>query len=445
MQTFLTGIFFIILCTGCSSKNDLQSQSCAGHLTEGYTDRVSYLPGDSVKIYLHASRPLEMCRLNIFNVNGDSVFSVASPLPFHPKYPWNVGSTNGFNYPLTSEFVLPEIPSGVYLIENKIPFIVKTKKRVDVTVVYPSNTANAYSFSGGKNLYSPGTTQVSFQRPIELQPYSQFCLRWLEKQSDFTIGYTADVDLEEYENISSSKIVTIIGHSEYWTRNARINFDRFVDGGGHAIVLSGNTMWWQVRYSDDRTTMICFRRPELDSVADKNVQTVEWNDTSFNYPVIKSIGADFAHGGYGKEEDSGWDGYKIIAENSPLLKGTDLKDEDIISLPTLEYDGTLLAGFDKKGFPILDNKALGFHKAEIVGFDKAYRWVPTTPTFIVFQKTPKSGIIINAGSIEWCGAGGMGGASAEAIKKITMNSIRNLLNGDSVFSDENQASKSPNP
>lgn len=438
------GIFFIILCVGCS-RHELPVQSCSHNLTEGYTDRVSYLPGESVKIYLHASHPLEICRLNIFNVSGDSVFSVASPLPFHPKYPWNTGSTNGFNYPLTSEFILPEIPSGVYLIEKKIPFIVKTKKPVDLVVVYPSNTANAYSFSGGKNLYSPATTQVSFQRPVELQQYSQFCLEWLEQQTEFTTGYVADVDLETYENIESSKMISIIGHSEYWTKNARLNFDRFVDSGKHALILSGNTMWWQARYSDDKAILICLRQPELDTVKDKSTQTIQWNSASLNYPIIKSIGADFSNGGYGKEKDLGWDGYKIITDNSPLLEGTGLKNEDIISLPTLEYDGTLVGSFDPKGFPVIDAKSLGFHNAEIIGFDKAFRDGPTTPTFIVFQKTMSTGIIVNAGSTEWCGSGGMGGSSAEVIKKITLNAINKLLKNESVFSVQNQASKSPKP
>lgn len=445
IRRFYKGIFFIIFCAGCSSKNALPAIPCTDNLTEGYTDRVSYLPGEPVKVYLHASHPLELCRLTVFNINGDSAFSVASPLPFHPKYPWNIGSTDGFNYPLTSEFILPEIASGVYLIEKKIPFVVKTKKPVDVTIVYPSNTANAYSFSGGKNLYSPGTTQVSFQRPVELQQYSKFCLEWLERQMDFSIGYVADVDLEDFDNIASSTLIGILGHSEYWTKNSRMNFDRFVDSGKHALVLSGNTMWWQVRYSDDKSIMICYRQPELDSVSDKSIQTIQWNSPSLNYPIIKSIGADFANGGYGKEKDLGWDGYKIVAANSPLLEGTELEKGDVISLPTLEYDGTLINGFNREGFPMMDQKSLGFYKSEIIGFDRGYREGPTTPTFLVFQKAPNSGVIVNAGSTEWCGAGGMGGSSAQAIKKITLNAIRKLLRNEPVFSAQVQASNSPNP
>ncbi len=54
------------------------------------------------------------------------------------------------------------------------------------------------------------------------------------------------MDLEDYSEIAGAKVVVIIGHSEYWTRRARENFDRYVLEGGNALVLSGNTMWWQV-------------------------------------------------------------------------------------------------------------------------------------------------------------------------------------------------------
>ncbi len=445
-RRFFAGIFFIIhIFTGCSVKSELPDVACTPNLTEGYTDRVSYFPGEKMQVFLHASRPLEICRLTIFNVNGDSVFSVASPLPFHPKYPWNTGATEGFNYPVTGEFTLPDIESGIYLIEKKIPFVVKTKKPVDVIVVYPSNTANAYSFSGGKNLYSPGVSQGSFQRPIELQSYSQYCLGWFERQSGFTTGYVADVDLDHYENISSAKLLAIIGHSEYWTRAGRTNFDRFVDSGKHALIFSGNTMWWQIRYSDDRTKMICFRKPELDSLKDKSLITTEWVSASLNFPLITSIGAEFTYGGYGKQDDAGWNGYKILQEDSPLLEGTGLKKGDIISLPTLEYDGTLLRGFDNEGYPMMDTQSLGFHRGEIIGFDKGFRDGATTPTFLIFQKKATTGIVVNAASTEWCGPGGMGGSSGDAIRSITLNAIQKLLANQEVFSKAQAASNSPSP
>jgi len=146
---------------------------------------------------------------------------------------------HGFGFTPNVPFDLPaNLASGVYMIEKKIPFIVKTSQPVDLMIGYASNTANAYCTSGGKGLYTVDDKpyQVSFHRPIPLEVFSGYCLRWFEELSDFTIGYIADSDLDDYSSIENSKILVIVGHNEYWTRTARTNFDRFVNEGHDALV-----------------------------------------------------------------------------------------------------------------------------------------------------------------------------------------------------------------
>lgn len=415
---------------------DLPEISCSLNLTEGYTDKVSYDPGEIMKVYLHASNPLELCRLNVKTINGDSVFSVAATLPFHYPYPWTKGSIQGFDYKICAEVLIPPIKSGVYLIENLIPFIVKSTTPVDVTIIYPSNTANAYCESGGLSLYSSTDRpyQVSFQRPTPLQSYSRYCLEWFAELDGISFGYIADVDLDDYSNIQTSKIISVIGHSEYWTYEARKNFDRFVDEGGHALVLSGNTMWWQVRYSEDKTKLIAYKEyADKDTVADAQRVTTTWNSPSLNYPIIPSIGVDFQHGGYGLQSDQGWDGLKVALPESPLFEGAGLKKGDIIDLPSLECDGVPLQGYDRDGFPVPDKKALPFENLELLAFDKVFRFEENTTTFIAFQRKPSSGIIINTGTTGWCSETGIGGSSGAVIKKITLNAINKMLKGQAIF------------
>ncbi len=327
--------------------------------------------------------------------------------------------------------------SGIYLIENKIPFIVKTREHVDMTIVYPSNTANAYAESGGKNLYSlyHRPFQVSFLRPISLQQRAEFCLKWFSSLKDIQVGYIADLDLDYYSAIERSKIIVIPGHSEYWTRAARLHFDRFIQDGGHALILSGNTMWWQVRYSADQKEMICYKDAQLDPESDPLLKSINWNQDQLHYSILSSIGADFQHGGYGLQVDAGWDGFKIVAPGSPLLNGLGFKKGDTLSLPSGEYDGAPIRAFDADGCPLLDSAQLNFEKIELIGFDKGSRaGKETIGTFVVFQKSSSSGIIINAASYDWCSSRGMGGDSGESIKKITRNAIDLLLRNESVFS-----------
>jgi hypothetical protein len=412
---------------------------CRTNLAYGYCDKTSYWPGESITAYLHASQATPLCQLNVYAMNGAIAFSVPSPL-FVQSVNASTPASNGFGFFPTIEIPIPaETKSGVYLIEGKIPFIIKSDSESDILVVYPSNTANAYAATGGKSLYTapadarPST--VSFHRPIDLQPFTLVCLQWFTSQPDLKIAYLSDGDLDDYENIQQSKILTIIGHNEYWTRKARNNFDRFVDRGGHALILSGNTMWWQVRYSDNGTRLVCYKDVTKDPVGDPLHKTIEWSRPSLEYSILSSIGADYDHGGYGLRSDKGWNGLKVVNPSSPLLEGLALKKGDIIQCPTAEYDGAPIASFDPEGFPVLDKAILDVEKAEIIAFDKGFRVVETYGTFMVLKKTKRSGVIVNTGTTDWCSSNGMGGQSGDIIKKITRNAIEKLLNKQNVFSD----------
>ena len=417
----------------------LPGNECAPNFQYGYTNKVSYFPFEKITAFLQSTENIDLCRLTIYDIQGNASFSVASPLTVQNIATDNP-SSKGFGFQPTIEFDLPPgIKSGIYLIENKIPFIVKTDEFVDLLIVYPSNTANAYSDSGGKSLYTTPVSErpaiVSFQRPIPLQNLSTFCLRWFNTLDQVSIGYIADRDMDDYAEISHAKILIIPGHNEYWTRAARNNFDQFVSSGKHAILLSGNTMWWQVRYTPTGEGLICYQDEAKDPETNPLLKTITWDKSLLDYPIISSIGADFNRGGYGMRTDNGWNGYKVVSPDSPLLKNTGLTKGSIISCPSQEYDGAPIHSFDSDGLPIVDNEVLNFEKIELIAYDKGFRIQETTGTFLVFQRTKTSGIIVNTGSTDWCGENGMGGLSSEKIKTITGNAIRGLLENENLFSN----------
>jgi hypothetical protein len=410
---------------------------CSSIFLNGYTEYLSYKPGETAVAMLNFSSDKAPCKLNIYDLNGSLVFSVASPT-IKQVISTQDPSSNGFGYQPTVQIPIPAgLKSGIYLIENSVPFIVKPSASMDALVVYPSNTVNAYSGAGGHSMYDGASriTTASFQRPSEIQWQSLICLKWLTTQTNMNFGYISDVDLDNLTSLPSSKMIIIPGHSEYWTRKARKNFDRYIDQGHHALILSGNTMWWQVRYSKDKTQMICFKDAALDPEPDHTLTTVTWNNPSLDYNITSSIGVDFDHGGYGLLLDNGWDGFMVASPKSPLFEGLSLLKGEILHIPSGEYDGAPISQFDANGFPVLDVAATGFKKMELIGFDKGARnSKETIGTFIVGQKSDRSGIIINAASYDWCSYRGMGGEDGDKIKKITYNAIKKLLSGESVFS-----------
>ena len=396
----------------------------------GYTDKTSYATGETVLVYISADKNYDHGIIRLFDVNGKQVDKIITPLKNQMvtnSEPWK----NGLGYAVSFEYSIPFfLRSGLYFWENQIPFIVKSVIPGKVIIVYPSNTINAYTKTQSVNLYTKNVTHVSFYRPQNIaEGYVLPFLKWVKDIESEDWSYICDRDLDDDYYLSGAKLLIIAGHNEYWTRKGRENFDAFVDHGGHAMVLSGNTMWWQVRFEMD--ALICYKLLK-DPVNDPMLQTKLWNDPTLNYPIMASIGADFDHGGYGLKVDRGWNGYKITQPGSPLFAGLNLNGGEIISLPTGEYDGAPLKGFSSEGVPIIDQDLLGFNKVELLGYDFGFRGVETVGTFIVFQKTPTSGIVINAGSNHWCTNYGIGAGDGK-VKKITWNMLDILLNDKPVF------------
>lgn len=419
---------------GLFACSEPELQNPEGNLpsgVEGYTDKSSYDVGETLIAYISSNTNNSNGRYRLFDVLGNVVDEVHAPLS---KQAVSSASAweNGFEFSETFQYKVPSnLKSGIYLWENEIPFVIKSDNVPKILILHPSNTVNAYTESGGRSLYSKSTPIVSFHRPQNI--YHSFAMdfyKWLAEQP-YDCGYLCDRDLDNSNLLADAEILLIPGHSEYWTRAARQTFDEFVNSGGHAIVLSGNTMWWQVRYEDNK--LICYKSLDLDPILDKSLTTYLWNSPELNYPILQSIGADFDRGGYGLRSDDGWDGYKIIQPLSPLLEGTELKTGDVISLPSLEYDGVPISGYDSHGFPVVDNDLLGFNKIQLIGFDFGFRGQKTVGTFFAFQKVPDSGIIIHAGSIGWCISTGIGSESHGHVKKITKNMIDKLSSGQSVF------------
>lgn len=408
-------------------------------VVDGYLDSIAYSQGDSAILYVNSKKVQLKSMLSLKDINGTPIDSIKCDA-LYPQKPLGDSITkNGYNYNYKMKFKISEaLKSGIYLISDKIPFLVKSRYiKSDILVVYPTNTINAYNSAGNFSLYSINNVtnkyygEVSFKRPSYID---EFSIGFLKLYANSNFDYISDFELDNFELIKNYKVIIIIGHNEYWTRQAKFNFDLYIDNGGNSLILSGNTCWWQVRYSDDKTKLICFKDFDVDPNANPKLKSILWTDPRLQSSILSSIGADFDHGGYGTQTDKGWDGYKIIAEKSPLLEGTNLKKGEIISNPTHEYDGSPVIFNSNSIYPQIDNTQLKFNKLELVAYDYGYRFGNTVSTFIVFKKKPTSGYIINVSSTNWCSLTGIGGKNSKEIKTITDNSIHILSSMISPFS-----------
>ncbi len=412
----------------------------------GYTDKQSYLPGDAVSLYLSSPQSGNQT-INLFDVNGKSVLSFGAMVNSQKimgKKPW----VDGFNLEKTTTIQLPDdMQSGFYRLPGGIPIICKNYDTApDMTIVFPSNTYNAYANFDGKSLYRPddqGTYRATVVSNLRYNPamvgnFNDCFFQWMTNQK-YKAKYIADIDLDNYAEIQNSKMVIITGHSEYWTRKARVNIDKFIASGKNVLILSGNTMWWQVRYNMVKNLMICYKSNSLDPLGNTTYSTINWTDKRLGYPVNTSIGADFVNGGYPDRVANPINGFKIANDRSPLLAGTGLKNGDTLSLPTLETDGApvkkmILPGSDE--IPEIDNSQMNFFKIELIAYTFAINQDgnPGLGTFVVCQKTPDSGTVVNVASLDWCSPKGMGGIDKAKLETITKNMIDGTLNKSTLFS-----------
>ncbi|HEY4324200.1 MAG TPA: N,N-dimethylformamidase beta subunit family domain-containing protein [Mucilaginibacter sp.] len=419
-------------------------------LTCGYSDKISYQPGDAVTLYLTGPKN-DNKTIFLTDADNSEVFSfptTIAPQQMNAPKPW----VDGYSFTKSVTVNLPRnLKSGYYkwklgdIVHEVIPLICKKDVSLvsDITVIYPSNTDNAYNLGGGKSLYfgpelTNRSTVASFSR-YSLYPgdWTSSFLKWMNLQ-DYNVNYLADTDLEKYEYIQNSKVVIVIGHSEYWTRQARENIDKFVDSGKNLLVLSGNTMWWQMRYNEKKNLMICYKDTGLDPLSNTLYETKNWPQSSLNYSTIKSIGVDWNGGGYANKLTNRWNGFKIVNEKSPLFKGTGLQNGDILKLPSIEVDGApvvkmILPGSDE--VPVIDNSRLNFNKVELLAYDFATDGPEANGlgTFIVFKKTQSSGTVVNVATMNWCSPTGMGGDDGLKIQTITKNMIDRSLNNESLL------------
>ncbi len=466
-------------------------------IVNGYTDKSSYFVDEMINFYTAGNGfDNSVEDIVVYDIDNNPIATIPNFSMRQQDVNTNFPERNGYGYGITKSWRVPNLKSGLYHInsnEGEIPFIIKGNSNADIVVVYPTNSDFAYLHHGdslGTGMYgyphkvlnpsdpTNSLTYINYNPIVSLrQPMVHTAvsdenikpigfLKWLNN-TNYNYNIISDKDMEDYSSIASSKLMIIIGHSEYWTREARLHFDLFVKNGHHTMVLSGNTMWWHVRYNNldsNNPQMICFRGPGegLDNTYGLNItpfdllnmqkthfigskggqyvedpianteplkNTTDWSRPSLKYSILSSIGSDWLNGGFGYGDTTytqyGFNGYKVLSTNSPLLTGVNSNFLNFEGIST-EFDGTLIKGFDSNGHPIIAKEALGFYKAEIIAYDRSSSQGKITYCPIMaFQKNSSSGIVINVNNNKWCDLDALN--KYPYIKIITKNMIDGLL------------------
>jgi hypothetical protein len=321
-------------------------------------------------------------------------------------------------------------PSGFYLIrlENsegekaEAFFVVRAAHPTDAIFVLSTSTWNAYNTWGGLSFYTGGHV-ASPMRP--LQPgflekadptqhriarfmnwskddrraffatgYDQWSMaagwanweilfaRWAESQG-YNLSYAVSQDLDQHPDLLDDYPVYIsVGHDEYWSAGMRDTVENYVDAGGNAAFFSGNTSFWQVRFSDDYHQMTGYKcdihdDPVYDAEYSPSLATM-WSDPLIGRPESQMTGVSFSRGGYAHMPNSpkGTGGYTVWQPEHWSFKDTSLKLGDELGAEEIvvgyECDGCELTFKDGKMVPTFtDDTPEGF---EILATASARLW-----------------------------------------------------------------------
>ncbi|MFZ1996062.1 MAG: N,N-dimethylformamidase beta subunit family domain-containing protein [Solirubrobacteraceae bacterium] len=287
-------------CTGAGSSGwEVQNYS---EDIGGFTTQTSYNVGTNVPLKLGTDLSgaqkvnLSVYRIGYYNgaggrlVYSQSAVSVNNSFTCGAANP-TTGELSCANWAASATIPSTSLPvSGIYEalftdpgsgnIQNYVVFVVRNDASTsDILYDLPSASYEAYNTWGCKSLYydkcggantisgADRAVQVSFDRPLDfgMMQTNRFfgpdmeTVQWLE-QEGYNVSYTDDIQTDQSPStLLHHKIFLISGHSEYWSTATYNNIMAARNAGVSIVSLSGNTAYWNTRYTDSYRTLVCYK------------------------------------------------------------------------------------------------------------------------------------------------------------------------------------------
>jgi hypothetical protein len=316
-----------------------------GTTVQGYCDKTSYNPGDTVTFFVSVngaatSYVITIFRLGWYNGLGGCLKYTSSGTTGTAQGYWDGavlhncptqifdGTTHNFEagWASTDTWVIPgNAVTGVYLahftdqntVQGGLMFVVKGNASADYVCSRPSTTDAAYNAWGGYSLYTIPTTdvKVSFNKPNDAYSgvgdgylFEIPAIKWLERQG-YNLAYISDVDIHATPGILlTHKAYLSLGHDEYWTKAKRDSVEAAIASGVSAAFLGANDCYWQCRLENDaganpNRTVVCYKcstvatNLAIDPQYGVNnaIVTTNWRDALIGRPENTMIGQMYSH------------------------------------------------------------------------------------------------------------------------------------------------------
>jgi N,N-dimethylformamidase beta subunit-like, C-terminal len=337
----------------------------------GYTDRMSFAPGDQVPLYVDSHGDpwtYRVYRLGYYHGRGGRlvvdttgpIAGVAQPAftlvnPGHlsiPKTPW----TSTAAVQTAGDWV-----SGVYLVQltdtangaqSYVSFTLTAKNPAPAVVVLPTNTYTAYNRWLGWCTYYNSQIE-SMNRPYfdgdgaagRFFTLDYPLIYWLEKHS-FPVSYATDDDDTAGTTAGpATKLVIESGHAEYQTWRARTYLEKLLAHGVSLALFGGNSWTAQARVDLKNRIYTFWRAPGTDPIKPPHATVLWMRDGWYQNALTGVVQA------WGKPIGRA----RVQNQSSWAWQGAGVSDNmDVTPMLGLEHDGISTHGASSpRGLQIL--------------------------------------------------------------------------------------------
>ncbi|MGV8986141.1 MAG: N,N-dimethylformamidase beta subunit family domain-containing protein [Cypionkella sp.] len=408
----------------------------------GYTDRLSYAPGDTLALHAMSSAPKARLEVLRDGLVPETLIDTEIALTFE-ETPEGC-SVTGCGWPERHRLTLPaDWRSGVYVVRLTVPghqsehmFILRAAKTKGVLMILATGTWCAYNDWGGSNHYQGITgphcaefaPDVSIHRPWAKgfvcwpsdapriphaspllskprYPHMEFARAkgiskkyassgwgaferpfalWAEAQG-INFDYASQHDLHADPGLLEGySRATIVGHDEYWTWEMCDHLDAWVDAGGELARFAGN-FFWQTRLSADLSVQTCYKyaAPERDPTPDPTRLTSYWDHPQVKRPAVATMGLTGSMGvyaGWSRCAAHGTGGFSIYWPDHWALRETGLGYGDVLGAASKIF------GYEVDGIDCMMTQGLPF-AAEGTGLEGQLTIIGLSPATTLAHST----------------------------------------------------------
>jgi hypothetical protein len=258
-------------------------------IKHGYCNKISFYPGDSLVLFADENLKEIKKSYRLYNLKGEVVFETKG-IGRIQQAPSPQVYSEGLNYLPTLRCQVPDLPSGIYHWEKKVPIIIKSKDRADVTLVYPFLCRQGENSFGGKSFFGYNSKdgvpakKLSLERDLYVTPKEFFIVDFFTKNfPELSLNVIADVDLIDEK--PNTQLLWFYDNYPFATAQLKQNIDQL---NCNVLVTANGFMNNQIILNDDE---MIFTNDANDSL-----KTLPFNHSLVNSPTYLTSGVSHLFG-----------------------------------------------------------------------------------------------------------------------------------------------------